>query len=286
MFSNMISCITNMQSPKPRISLPLFFVILFAVCWIGTIPMILSSWRSTKLPPGVALLQVLMLFGPGLVAIFVAGINEGRSGVKKLLARFIKWRVNIIWYLIALFGPLVLCLASRQISLLFGGHLNKLQPLPDLLIAFATTFVIYFFLNTEEFAWRGYALPRLQERFGITKATLILGIIWGVFHLPLFLMKGGHPAGYPFPLYLLMTFAMTFTFTWVFNNTYGSLLLVHLLHQSINAWAEAIAFYPRATGSLVGMIIAIVLLSVVAIAIVLTRFGPTKSFQEPSASLP
>jgi membrane protease YdiL (CAAX protease family) len=248
--------------------------------------MILSSWRSTKLPPGVALLQVLMLFGPGLVAIFVTGINEGRSGVKKLLARFIKWRVNIIWYLIALFGPLVLCLASRQISLLFGGHVNKLQPLPNLLIAFATTFVIYFFLNTEEFAWRGYALPRLQERFGITKATVILGIIWGVFHLPLFLMKGGHPAGYPFPLYLLMTFAMTFTFSWIFNNTNGSLLLVHLLHQSINAWAEAIPFYPRATGSLVAMIIAIVLLSVVAVAIVLTRFGPTKSFQAPSASLP
>ncbi len=236
--------------------------------------MILSSWRSTKLAPTIAALQVLMLFGSGIVAIFVTGMNEGRAGVRSLLARFIKWRVNIIWYLIVLLGPALLCLASRQISLFLGSNIHHLKPLPDVLQAFATTFVIYFFLNTEEFAWRGYALPQLQDRFGITKATFILGIIWGVFHLPLFLMKGGHPAGYPFPLYLLMTLAMTFTFTWVFNNTNGSLLLVHFLHQSLNACAEAIPFYPRATGSLLAMIIAIVLLSLVAIAIALAKFAP------------
>jgi len=274
-----------MQLQRPKISLSLFFVLLFAVCWIGTIPMVLSSWRSAKLPPGVALLQVLMLFGPGLVAIYVTGVNEGRAGIRKLLCRFLIWRVNIIWYLIVLLGPLLLCIASRQLSLLLGGSVNKLQSLPEVLMAFATTFAIYFFLNTEEFAWRGYALPRLQDRFGITKATFILGIIWGVFHLPLFLMKTGHPAGYPFPLYLLMTLAMTFSFTWVFNNTYGSLLLVHLLHQSLNAWAEAIPFYPKATGSLLALIIAIVLLSLAAVAIVLVKFAPTKSFQGQNASL-
>jgi membrane protease YdiL (CAAX protease family) len=262
-----------MQS-KPRIPLPLFFVLLFAVCWIGTIPMILSSWRSTKLPPVIAVLQVLMLFGPGIVAVFVTGMNEGLAGIRKLLVRFLRWRVNMIWYLIVILGPAVLCLASRQISILFGSNIHKLQSLPEVLMAFATTFVIYFFLNTEEFAWRGYALPQLQERFGITKATFILGIIWGVFHLPLFLMKGGHPAGYPFPLYLLMTLAMTFAFTWVFKNTNGSLLLVHLLHQSLNAWAEAIPFYPRATGSLLALIVAIILLSLVAVVIVLAKFAP------------
>lgn len=236
--------------------------------------MILSSWRSVKLPPAIAVLQVLMLFGPSLVAVFVAGMNEGRAGIRKLLTRFVIWRVNIIWYLIVLLGPLILCLASRQISIMLGSNIHKLQTLPGVLMAFATTFVIYFFLNTEEFAWRGYALPQLQERFGITKATFILGIIWGVFHLPLFLMKGGHPAGYPFPLYLLMTLAMTFTFSWVFINTKGSLLLVHLLHQSLNAWAEAVPFFPRATGSLLALIIAIALLSFVAIAIVLAKFAP------------
>lgn len=286
MFSNMISCITNMQSPKPRISLPLFFVLLFAVCWIGTIPMVLSSWSSAKLPPGVALLQVLMLFGPGLVAIYAAGMNEGRLGIKNLLARFVKWRVNIIWYIIVLLGPVVLCIAARQISLLLGGNVPPLKSFPEVLSAFGTTFVIYFFLNTEEFAWRGYALPKLKNRFGITKATFILGIIWGVFHLPLFLMKGGHPAGYPFHLYVLMTLAMTFTFSWVFINTNGSLLLVHILHQSLNACAEAIPFYPRATGSLLAMIMAIVLLSFVAVVIVLTKFAPAKSFQGQTASFP
>src|SRR5262245_16268711 len=165
-----------MQPQRQKISLSVFFVLLFAVCWIGTIPMVLSSWRSAKLPPGVALLQVLMLFGPGLVAIFTAGMNEGRTGVIKLLARFLIRRVNIIWYLMALLGPLILFLAAREISVLLGGKVDQLK-FPDLLKSAAITFVIYFFLNTEEFAWRGYALPRLQERFGLTKATFILGII-------------------------------------------------------------------------------------------------------------
>jgi membrane protease YdiL (CAAX protease family) len=275
-----------MQTSKPRISLPLFFVILFAVCDIGTIPMVLSSWRSAKLPPGVALLQVLMLFGPGLVAIFTAGMNEGKAGIRKLLGRFLIWRVNIIWYLIALFGPLILFLVAREISVLVGGKVDQLKSLPIILKTTAMTFIVYFFLNTEEFAWRGYALPQLQNRFGITKATFILGIIWGVFHYPLFLMKGGHPGGYPFHFYLLMTLAMTFVFTWIFNNTKGSLLLVHILHQALNAWGEAIPIYPRATGSFLAMIIAIVLLSLAAVVIVAAKFAPTKSFQGQNASLP
>lgn len=263
-----------MQSPNSKISLSLFFILLFAVCWIGTIPMVLSSWSSTKLPPAVAVLQVLMLFGPGIVAILAVGMNEGRVGVRNLLARFLRWRVNFIWYIIVLLGPAILCIAARQFSTLLGNNIPKLQSPSNLLIAFGTTFIIYLFLNTEEFAWRGYALPKLQAVHGAVIGSLILGLIWGVFHLPLFLMKGGHPAGYPFPLYLLMTLALTFAFTWIFNNTNGSLLLVHLLHQSLNAWAEAIPFYPKATGSLLPMIITIVLLSLFAATIVLTKFAP------------
>lgn len=236
--------------------------------------MVWSSWRSAKLPSGVAFLQVLMLFGPGLVAIFAAGMNEGKAGIRKLLGRFLIWRVNIIWYLIVVFGPLILFLAAREISVLLGGKLDQLKSLPEILKASAMTFVIYFLLNTEEFAWRGYALPQLQDRFGITKATFILGIIWGIFHYPLFLMKGGHPGGYPFPFYLLMTVAMTFIFSWVFINTKGSLLLVHILHQSLNAWGEAVPIYPRATGSLQAMIIAIVILIFIALAIIVVRFAP------------
>jgi membrane protease YdiL (CAAX protease family) len=103
-------------------------------------------------------------------------------------------------------------------------------------------FAGHLLLNTEEIAWRGYALPRLLARYSRWRASLSLGLILGLFHIPLFLIKGGHPAGYPFPIFLVMIIALTVIFTWLAQHTSGSVLLAHLLHQSFNAWAESIPF--------------------------------------------
>lgn len=256
---------------KPRISLPLFFILLFAVSWIGAVPMVLASWNGTKLSTPVRLLQVLMLFGPGLVAVFVTAINEGKKGVRALLGALLKWRVGLHWYLIALLGPLVLFVAARQIALLFGSSLTALKAPSALLSVFASSFVAYLFLNTEELAWRGYALVKLQAKYGAMIASSIVGVLWGVFHLPIFWIKGGHPAGYPFLAFMVMIISMTFIFTWVFNGTKGSVLIVHLLHQSFNSWADAIPFYPRVCGTFVPLMITIVILFVVAILVSSTK---------------
>jgi membrane protease YdiL (CAAX protease family) len=162
--------------------------------------------------------------------------------------------------------------------LLMGVKFIPLNPIASLLTAFGSTFAVYFLLNSEEIAWRGYALPKLQDLYGPFKASWIIGILWGLFHIPIFLMKGGHPAGFPFALYMLMVFGMAFIFTWVFNATNGSLLLVHLLHQSINSWAETIPFYPKACNSVLPMIIVIVVFGICAAIISVTKF---RSFQAP-----
>jgi CAAX protease family protein len=261
-----------------RISFPLFFILLFVISWIGAIPMVMVSWTGTRPSLPIRFLQILMLFGPGIVSIVVAGINEGKSGVKGLLSGFIRWRLNLLWYLLVLLGPAIICLIARQVGGWLGVSFAPLSSLSALLTAFATTFAVYFLLNSEEVAWRGYALPRLQFLYGPTRASLILGILWGVFHVPIFLMKGGHPAGFPFALYMVMVMGMTFIFTWVFNATKGSLLLVHLLHQSVNSSAETIPFYPKACGSVIPMIIVIIIFSICAIAIWLTRF---RSYSAP-----
>jgi uncharacterized protein len=107
----------------------------------------------------------------------------------------------------------------------------------------------------------------LLARHDRWRASLILGGLLGVFHLPLFLIKGGHPAGHPLLGYLLLVAALTVVFNWLFFNTKGSLLLAHLFHQTVNGWAETIPFYPRATGTLTPFVVTVSLLVLAALLI-------------------
>ena len=86
----------------------------------------------------------------------------------------------------------------------------------------------------EEIGWRGYALPRLSERFGLAPASIILGILWATWHLPLFFFYGSDIRGQSFPLYLLQVTAVSVAMAWLYWRTGGSLLLVMLLHAAVN----------------------------------------------------
>ncbi len=86
----------------------------------------------------------------------------------------------------------------------------------------------------EEIGWRGYALPRLSQRFGLAPASIILGIIWATWHLPLFFVPGANTFGQSFPLYVLQVTAVSVALAWLYWRTEGSLLLVMLLHAAIN----------------------------------------------------
>ena len=229
----------------------LFFVILFGVCWLGTLPILLASWRGTaSVPPALAPLQLLMLFGPGLVACGISAWESGRAGVARLLGLLLRWRVGIIWYVLALAGPGLLMLVALGVSQVSGATSVGWPKPPDVLGRFISVFAVYLVLNTEEIAWRGYALPRLQLRMSPLRASFLLGVVWAVFHLPLFLLQGGHPAGYPPLLFGALIIGLSVLFTAVFNHTGGSLLVVHVMHQAFNAWGEAIPVFPAAAHSL------------------------------------
>jgi membrane protease YdiL (CAAX protease family) len=265
----------SLSSRRP-LSLPLFFVITFAVSWLGAIPMILDSWRPGQLPPGIGWLQLLLFFGTALAALFVVWWNEGKAGVKILLQRGLIWRIGWRWYVVVLLGPALLFWSALRLSVWFGGPTVALQPPSALLPTFGISLLAYLLLNTEEIAWRGYALPVLLQRYTPWHASLILGILLGAFHLPLFLLKGGHPAGYPLPWFLVMILALTVIFTWLLLRTKGSLLLAHLFHQTFNSWAETIPFFPRMTGSLLPMMVTIGLLLMFALLIGWSWFRQNK----------
>lgn len=253
------------SASRRPLSLPLFFVLTFVISWLGTLPMIIDSWRPGQLPPGVALLQLLLFFGTALAALFVVWWNEGKAGIKTLLQRGLIWRVGWRWYAVVLLGPAVLFGSALHLTTWLDGPTITLQPLPALLTTFGISLLGYLLLNTEELAWRGYALPALLQRYTPWRASLLLGVLLGLFHLPLLMLKGGHPAGYPLPWFLAMVLALTVLFTWLFLHTKGSILLAHLFHQSFNAWAETIPFFPRMTESLLPMMVTITLLGGLAL---------------------
>jgi membrane protease YdiL (CAAX protease family) len=86
----------------------------------------------------------------------------------------------------------------------------------------------------EEIGWRGYALPRLSARVGLAPASVILGIIWATWHLPLFFVAAADTQGQSFPLYLLQVIAVSVAMAWLYWRTKGRLLLVMILHAAVN----------------------------------------------------
>ncbi len=217
-----------------------FFVLTYAVSWGLWLPVVLlklpTSNEITHTPaifilPGIAL-------GVTGVAFLMTAVTQGKAGVLRLLHRYIMWRANWVWYAVAILG--IPCTEILIGFVLPGGQdaLHAFYPASLLLYPAAYFSHFYFGPFFEEVGWRGFALPRLQKQRGPFIGTLILGFLWGLWHLPVYLQtdfQQGFISGVQiFGTFVLLTMAMAFIFTWVFNNTKGSLLFCILLHGSID----------------------------------------------------
>ena len=123
-----------------------------------------------------------------------------------------------------------------------GGTIGRSPSFGHMLLA-AVNFLLVLLLGgllCEEFGWRGYALPALQERYSWRVASLILGVIWGLWHLPLFYIANTAQSHIPFALFMVNTVALSVLFAWLFNRTKGSVLPALVLHTAVNAWAWVI----------------------------------------------
>jgi len=221
------------------------YVILFAIAWSVMIPQALYSQGrlSSPLP---AFLEILTGWAPAIAAILVSAVIAGRIGVRDLFRRFLIWRVGIQWYLVALFLLAAIILGGIGLHVLFGGSRPSIPaagaPLWQIALIFVVTVLLGVLINTEEIAWRGFALPRLQARYSVLVACVLLAIPEVLLHLPLFWVKQ-NPFYQTVGLYWFSAFsvALVFIYAYIFNKTNGSLLIVTLLHASQNAWANLLS---------------------------------------------
>jgi membrane protease YdiL (CAAX protease family) len=165
----------------------------------------------------------------------MTGVTEGRAGVHRLLRRFVLWRVGFRWYLFVFVGiPAIMVLSVVVIPGVLGSFqgLATLAPLP-LLGMFLYALIPGGALG-EEPGWRGFALPRLQTMHGPLLGSLILGVLWGLWHLPLFWTPWNTLTVLNVVGYVLTTTSLAIMYTWVFNNTKGSVLMAILIHATFN----------------------------------------------------
>jgi membrane protease YdiL (CAAX protease family) len=208
----------------------LFLILILVITSLLRIPLTsLTAWNMT-------LFGIIGSWMPTLAAVIVTGAGAGREGVRQLLSRYFHFRFALKWYLAALI-PLAIALIAAGLYHLLGG----LAPGNGGLSAgFWAGFFIFNLLQGptgEEAGWRGFALPRLRDRHGRTKASLILGLLWDFWHLPLWLSGG--MSGSNLLVYILAfslgIISLTFIMTWVLNYAPNTLVPAVILHLCYNA---------------------------------------------------
>ena len=208
-------------------NLLLFLLITFAWSWGFWLPEILWDTSMFVAP-----------FGPMVGAVALTYMNRGSGGVKALLKRGTDLKFGKIWLLPILF----LIPAIYALSLFLAMHLDGFVPdlvalSQPIIIPFA--FVYILILGgplAEEFGWRGYALDRFQVRYSALGSSIILGVIWGLWHLPLFYMPSQQDfySNIPFLGFFVGAIFLSVLFTWIYNNTGRSMLAVLLFHTTSN----------------------------------------------------
>ncbi|GIJ47244.1 CAAX amino protease [Virgisporangium aliadipatigenens] len=267
-----------------------FFSLAFGLSWMFWMPYILSDHGlglepDIKIPGGQLGGQLIGVLpgayvGPLGAAFIVTALAEGRAGLRNWARRLTHWRVGWKWFFAVLVTvPAVILVAPLALPKTWG-HLS--MPSIMILAAYLPLLIMQFLTTAtaEEPGWRDFALPRLQDRFGPVLGTVVLGLLWGAWHLPLFLTEWGGPnVTWTLPVvFILGCVPLSLVMTWVFNRTGQSVPLIMLLHAGINTtyslvWPEVYTNLDADTDSILAQLIASVVVSVVLIVATKGRLG-------------
>lgn len=212
-----------------------FFLLTFGITWPCFSAVAFSAGAAPSLAGLRGPILFLGIFAPAIVALSLTAHAEGRDGVLALLRRLVKADVGVRWYLFAIGYMAAVKLTVALLHRLFLGVWPRFGNEGWYVILGATFFSVIVGGQTgEEIGWRGYALPRLANRLGYPGASIVLGVIWALWHLPLFFVREADKYGQSFFLYTLQATAISVAMAWLYQRTNGSLLLTMLLHSAIN----------------------------------------------------
>lgn len=257
-----------------RYEIVLFILLVFVLSWF--------PWYTGIAPETV-------VFFPSLLGIVMAFAVGGKENGMNLLRSAIRWRVQSRYWLIAWFGPLLIFVVGLGVFLLVGGKSPSFTVIKEELHLLPIWLLVVFLpINGpvgEEIGWRGYALPELQERTGPTIASLIIGTVWGLWHLPDFFNPTSVQAslGLVFLIpFVVGTISNSIIMTWLYNRAKASTLVAGIIwHAATDFWAPIfLADFSIAAGSegavsvsqtLYALVIAV--LAILAITIIIRTKG-------------
>lgn len=266
-----------------------FFLLAYALTWPFMIVEVLASYDMLPFQVPMAFL-ILQAFMPGLAAVIVTGLSSGRKGIRSLFRKLLIVRVGFRWYAFAIFSLAIVSAAAIALNNLLGTSAVPLlsSKLPafsgpiELLINIVFLFVFSVIFNSEELGWRGFALPRLQAKYNALTSSFILSVPWLFFHLPLFFKPGSSQAESSFISYGIGIVAQTVIFTWMYNNTRGSILLAAFLHAASNTWTQVFSINSAASNHFLAWMMTCTL---VIVAVVVTTISGAENLSRTNTRI-
>ena len=228
-----------------------FFLLTFAYSWVIWIPSVLDG-IGIELPFRVTGYSVLVViigaFAPLMAAITLVAREGGWKGVRAFLGQALDFHIKPVYLILALSLPLLIHVIAHYLALAVGLDVAKTLipteiPVAPIVLAIPT-FILMLVIGggQEEFGWRGYAQEPLQEKIGVIPASLVIGVIWGIWHLPLWFMRGDLHSAYSFLAFVMMTTSISIVYAWLYNSNGKKLIVVMFFHAMNNTAAPLLPF--------------------------------------------
>lgn len=231
-----------------KVNLTKLLITVFIISWIGVLPSLLIAYEF-KIPKIFIHFDILMTLGPILGAVIFIFKSQGRRGLKNLFKRLLFFKSKPLVIIIALISPIIYSYLAAKIGFdLLESSWPTAFNSKTIIANGVMIFVMYLIINTEEIVWRGVVFDKLLDKYNFIQSCLIIAPIWWLFHIPLFLFPGGHPAGYGIIGFSIIIIAQTLILGWIYVKSNRSLFYSHIHHQLNNGFGQAFPIFPVLIG--------------------------------------
>lgn len=232
-----------------------FFILTLAITWILWLPSVLSA-QDIKVPTALLIVSMLASFTPSVVGLWLMRKSVDKATFKNQMKKRLSLDFSKKWLLIIPLYFLATAGLTYGLTLMFESNFKPTNTIP--VVMAPLVFLQILFVGGalgEEFGWRGLAMPNMLKTMNPLMASLALGLIWSLWHLPLFFMEGTVQSNIPIWQFMIQNTLLAFYYTWLYLRTRGNLWLMIYLHAVANTSAAIIPYWQSNTGRLLGFAI-------------------------------